>query len=162
MRSFTDEVVESDVISQLISLRTQSSTRPGNEAWSFAVLNNKNDIKRLSDESKHYLLEHLEEYPYSQQYESRLYNGKYNIFLNAPCLLFVYGDINPPLNVYDCTLAACNIMQDAMQYNLRTCWIGFAGHICETQKFKSKYNIPDHYKLVCALSVGYPEVSLKS
>ncbi|HWQ41516.1 MAG TPA: nitroreductase family protein, partial [Desulfosporosinus sp.] len=116
--------------------------------------------KRLSDESKKHVLKNLEMYPYFQQYASKLYNEQFDIFFSAPCLLLIYGDSNPQWNVYDCTLVAGNIMQDAMKYNLHTRWIGFAEHICETDEIKSKYKIPRHYKLVCALSVGYPKEQL--
>lgn len=155
MGTFTDQVVESDVISQLITHGTNATTVSGNEAWSFAVITDKNEIKRLSDESKEYLLKNLEEYPYFR-YENRLHNENFNIFYNATCLLLIYGDSNHRCNVYNCTLAASNIMQDANNYDLRTCWIGFAEHVCDTEEFKSRYKILDHYKLVCALSVGYP------
>ena len=48
-------------------------------------------------------------------------------------------------------------MHAAMEYDLGTCWIGFAEHVCDTEEFKSKYKIPDHYKLVSTLVVGYPK-----
>ena len=160
IRTFTDRVVESDVISQLITHGTKVTTASKQEAWSFAVITDKNEIERLSDELKQYLLRNLEKYPYFQQYEDRLYNENQNIFLNAPCLLLLYGDYTPRCNVYNCTLAAGNIMQDAIDYDLRTCWIGFVEHVCDTEEFKSRYKIFDHYKLVCALSVGYPTVQL--
>lgn len=155
--NFTDQVVESDLISQLITHGTNATTASGNEAWSFAVITDKNEIKRLSDELKEYLLKNLEEYPYFRN-ENRLHSLNFNIFYNATCLLLIYGDSNPRCNVYNCTLAASNIMQDATNYDLRTCWIGFAEHVCDTEEFKSRYKIHDHYKLVCALSVGYPMV----
>ncbi|MHB8072939.1 nitroreductase family protein [Desulfosporosinus fructosivorans] len=160
--AFTDQVIKSDVISQLIALGTKAVTNSGNEAWSFAVITDKSEIKRLSDESKEYLLNNLEKYPYFQHNENRLYSEKYNIFFNAPCLLLIYGDTNSRWNVYNCILAAGNIMQDATEHYLRTCWIGFAEYVCDTAEFKSKYKILDHYKLMCALSVGYPTVQLPS
>ncbi len=160
IRAFTDKVVESDVISQLITLGTKAATGSGNEAWGFAVITDKNEMKRLSDEAKKHLLQSLEKYPYFQQYEDWLKNEKFHIFNNAPCVLLIYGDVNSHWNVYDCTLAAGNIMNAAMEYGLGTCWIGFAEHVCDTEKFKSEYKIPDHYKLVSTLVVGYPKVEL--
>lgn len=157
--TFTDQVVESEVISQLITQGMDATTALANEAWSFAAITDTHEIKRLSDELKEYLLKNLEEYPYFQ-YENRLHNEDFNIFYNATCLLLIYGDSNPRCNVYNCTLAASNIMQDASNYDLRTCWIGFAEHVCDTKEFKSRYKIHDHYKLVCALSIGYPTVQL--
>jgi len=153
---FSDLEVGSDVISQLIS-QGSKATASRNEAWSFAVISDKHEIKRLSDELKKYLLNNLEQYPYFKQYGNSICNENYNIFFNAPCLLFIYGDANPRCNVYNCTLAAGNIMQDAIDYDLRTCWIGFTEHVCDTEEFKSRHKIPKPYKLVCAMSVGYPK-----
>ncbi|GBF34015.1 nitroreductase [Desulfocucumis palustris] len=129
-------------------------------AWGFVIITDKNEMKRLSDETKKHLVENLEKYPYFKQYENMLKDINFNIFYNAPCLLIIYGDTNSHWHVYDCTLAAGNIMLAAVEFGLGTCWIGFAGHICDSGEFKSKYNIPGHYKLVCPMVVGYPKVQL--
>lgn len=97
----------------------------------FAIITDKNEMKRLSDEAKKHRLENLENYPYFQQYENWLQNKKYNIFNGAPCVLVIYGDTNSHWNVYDCTLAAGNIMLAAAEYGLGTSWIGFAEHVCD-------------------------------
>lgn len=156
LRSFADRAVASDVISKLITLGTKAAASSGQESWSFAVIAEKNELKRLSDETRKHLLENLKNYPYFQQYESRLHNEQSNIFYDAPCLLLIYADSNHHRHIYDVTLVASNIMQDAREYGLSTCWIGFAEHVCDKEELKLKYMVPEHYKLVCALSVGYP------
>ena len=160
IRAFTDKVVESDVINQLITLGTKAATGSGHEAWGFAVITDSSEINIISDETKKYLLDNLQKYPYFQPYESWLKNEKFNIFYNAPCVVLIYGDVNSHWNVYDCSLAAGNIMNGAMEYGLGTCWIGFAEHICDTEEFKSEYKIPENYKLVSTLVVGYPKAQL--
>lgn len=160
IRAFTNKIVQPDIINQLITLGTKAATGSGDESWGFAVITNKDEMKRLSDEAKKHLLENIDRYPYFKQYMDWLNNEKFNIFYNAPCVLLIYGDTNSHWTIYDCTLAAGNIMHAAKEYDLGTCWIGFAEHICDTEKFKLKYKIPDNYKLVCTLIIGYPKVEL--
>ena len=156
VRSFTEQAIPADILNQLVALSTKAATGSGQQAWGFAIIRDKNDMQRLSDETKSYLLENLEAYPYFQQYENWLTDEGYNIFYNAPCLLIIYGNSDSHWYTYDCTLAAGNIMLAAGAYGLGTCWIGFAGHICDTAAFKAQYHIPPNYKVVCPLVVGYP------
>lgn len=48
IRIFTDQIVKSNVISELIKLGTKAATGSGNEAWGFAVITDKNEMKGLS------------------------------------------------------------------------------------------------------------------
>lgn len=156
VRSFTSQAIPADIINQLIALGTKAATGSGQQAWGFVVITDKNDMKRLSDETKKYLTENLETYPYFRQYKSWLEDENYNIFYNAPCLLIIYGNSDSHWHTYDCTLAAGNIMLAAGDYGVGTCWIGFAEYICDTAAFRSKYNIPSGYKVVCPMVIGYP------
>ncbi len=156
IRSFTDQAIPSEVIDSLVTLGTKAATGSGQQAWGFVIITDKNEMKRLSDETKKYLGENLEKFPYMQQYKTWIMDESYNIFYDAPCLLIIYGDTNSHWYVYDCTLAAGNIMLATGEYGLGTCWIGFAEYVCDTAGFKLKYNVPDNYKLVCPMVVGYP------
>ena len=160
IRSFTDQAIPQEVIDQLIILGTKAATGSGNQSWGFVILTDKDEMKQLSDGTKKYLRENLEKYPYLQQYENWIKDENFNIFYDAPCLLIIYGDTNSHWYVYDCTLAAGNIMLAASEYGLGTCWIGFAEHICDTATFKLKYNVPCQYKLVCPMVVGYHKLQL--
>lgn len=160
VRSFANQAIPADIIDQLVTLGTKAATGSGQQAWGFVIITDKNDMKRLSDEIKKYLGENLEKYPYLQQYKNWINDENYNVFYDAPCLLIIYGDTNSHWYVYDCTLAAGNIMLASVEYGLGTCWIGFAECICDTAAFKSKYNIPEFYKLVCPMVMGYPTAPL--
>jgi len=160
VRSFTDQTIPPDVIDQLITLGTKAATGSGNQAWGFVIITDKMEMKSLSDEIKKYLLENFDQYPYLHQYEGWLNNVDFNIFYKAPNLLIIYGDTTSQWYVYDCTLAAGNIMLAASEYELGTCWIGFAHLFCNTAAFKSKYNVPDHYDLVCPMVIGYTKGQL--
>ena len=160
VRKFAAKAVPPEVIDELISLGTKAATGSGNQPWGFVVITDLQEMKRISDEAKSHWLANMEKYPYMQQYKNWLNDDSFNIFYNAPCLLIIYGNTESHWYVYDSTLAAGNIMLASREYGLGTCWVGFAEHICDSDLFKSKYNIPAKYKLVCPLIIGYPETEL--
>lgn len=159
-RTYTEEIISDEVIKQLIVLGTKASTGSGMEAWGFVIIKNKKEINDLSDKIKIHILGNYEKYPYLKEYESWMNNPKYNVFNNANQLLIIYGNKDSHWYVYDCTLAAANIMLAAHSMNIGTCWIGFAEYICDTKEFKEKYNISENYTLVCPMSIGYMEGKL--
>lgn len=57
------------------------------------IVNNKDLIKRLSNESKKNLLSEIEKSSDSpsKNYEKVLRNPNFNIFYNAPCLVYIVG-----------------------------------------------------------------------
>lgn len=160
-RSFTSQEVSHDMIHQLITLGTKAATGSYGQPWGFVIITDKRELNNLSDEAKKYMLENFDDFPYFHQYEDWLKDKKFSIFYGAPCLLIIYGNTNSHWYTYDCTLAAGNIMLAAKEYGLGTCWIGFAEYTCNTTEFKTKYNIPHHYNLVCPMIIGYPKLIMK-
>lgn len=158
-RSFTDKEVNSNTIHELITLGTKAATGSYGQPWGFVIVRDKNEIKSLSDEIKKYLLENMTDYPYFKQYESWLKDENFSVFYGAPCVIVIYGNTISHWYAYDCSLAAGNIMLAASEFGLGTCWIGFAEHICNTPEFKAKHNVPDSYKLVSTMIVGYPNTT---
>ncbi|KZL89213.1 nitroreductase family protein [Clostridium magnum] len=160
VRAYTEQEISDEVINELINLGTKASTGSNHQPWGFVVIKNKDEIQALSEETKTYLLKNLEQYPYLQQYKSWLTNPKFSVFNHANCLIIVYGDTSSHWYVYDCTLAAGNIMLSAHDMGLGTCWIGFAEHVCNAPEFKEKYNVPENFELVCPMSIGYMKTKM--
>lgn len=155
VRMYKNEPILEETIKELISIGTKASTGSGEEPWGFVVIRDKEEINLLSEMTKKYDLDNLEKYPYLKQYESWLSNPKFNVFNDANTLLIIYGNTQSHWYVYDCSLAAGNIMLAAHSMGIGTCWIGFAEHTLNTKEFKMKYNVPEHYELVCPMSIGY-------
>ncbi|AZV58271.1 nitroreductase family protein [Clostridium sp. AWRP] len=160
VRAYTDEVISKETITNLIELGTKASTGSGLEPWGFVVIQDKKEIDSLSEATKQYLLKHIEEYPHLSQYESWLNNPKYNIFNNAGTVLVIYGNKESHWHVYDCSLAAGNIMLAAHSMGIGTCWIGFAEVLLNTKEFKEKHGVPENYELVSTMSMGYMKTKL--
>lgn len=155
IRAYTDDVIPEGVLRNLLEFGTKASTGSGMEPWGFVLIEDKEEINDLSEMTKQYLLENFEDYPYLHQYESWLKNSKYSVFNHAGSMIIIYGNTDSHWYVYDCSLAAGNIMLAAHSMGIGTCWIGFAEHTVNTKEFKKKYAVPENYELVCPMTLGY-------
>jgi len=160
IRTYKDEQISMEIISELLILGTKASTGSNGQPWGFVVIRNKEEIDALSEMTKGYLLNNFECYPYLHQYEGWLKNSKYSVFNHASSMVIVYGNTKSHWYAYDCSLAAGNIMLAAHSMGIGTCWIGFAEHTLNTKEFKNKYGVPEDYELVCPMTLGYQKGKL--
>lgn len=160
VRMFTGEQIPYDTIQELLTLGTKASTGSNLQPWGFVVIQDKDEIAALAQEVKSYLLANLNQYPHFAQYETALKNGGYNVLNHATTLILVYGNSDSHWYVYDCSLAAGNIMLAAHSMGIGTCWIGYCEQYCNTPEFKKKYNVPEPFQLVSTLSCGYAKEPL--
>lgn len=160
VRAYAEKPVSDEELNRLIELGTKAATGSNGQPWGFLVVQGKEEIEGLSSRTKEYLLENLETYPYLKQYGKWLENPKFSVFNHASTLLAIYGDTASHWYLYDCTLAAGNIMLAAHGMGIGTCWIGFAEYTLNTPEFKVARNVPRNYELVCPMSLGYMDKPL--
>ena len=154
-RSYEERPVPAAMIDELLRLGTKAATGSGLQPWGFAVLEGQETLRALSDEIKAWLLPRLEEEPWLAQYEEWLHRDSYNIFYNAPALVAVYGDPASHWYIYDASLCAANIMLAAHAQGLGTCWICFAESFLNRSEIKARYHVPEDFRLVSALTLGF-------
>nr|WP_312984655.1 nitroreductase family protein [Clostridioides sp.] len=159
-RSYTDQEITDDTFNELLNLGVKAATGSNEQPWGFVIIKDKEEIEKLNLEIKKYVAENLENLPYFKQYESWLHNPKMDLLYRSPYLLLIYGNTDSHWHVYDCTLAASNIMLAAHSMGIGTCWIGFAEDVCDTKEFKEKYNVPENYSLITTLTMGYMKKEL--
>jgi nitroreductase len=155
IRRFRDEPVPEETIQLLIELGTKAPSGSNEQPWGFVVIHDKQEIDRLSEEVREFLLKNLEEYPKLQKYERWFRNPAYNFFHHSSNLIAIYGNKNSHCYIYDCSLAAENIMLAAHSMGIGSCWIGFAEYTMNTKTFKEKYHVLPEYELVSILTLGY-------
>ena len=160
VRAYTDEVISDEIMNQLIELGTKASTGSNMQPWGFVVIQDKDEIDKMSEAIKEELLKNLEDYPHLKQYKNWLENPNYSVFNHASNLLIIYGNKESYYYREDCSLCAANIMLAAHSMNIGTCWIGFAEYYANTPEFKKKYHVPENFDLVCTMSMGYTKVDL--
>lgn len=160
IRTYEDRCITCEDMEKLLQLGTKASTGSGMEPWGFVVINDKDEINEWSEKIKKHLLDNIENFPYLMQYKSWLESRKYSVFNHANTLLVIYGNKDSHWRVYDCSLAAGNIMLAAHEMGIGTCWIGFGEYMLNTKEFKERYHVPEHYELVCPMSMGYMKEKL--
>jgi len=161
IRSYTDEQIPEETLLELIELGTKAPTGSKQEPWGFVILQDQGEIENLSAKAKQIILENFDAYPHFKQYQNLVEDPKFNIFNNAPTVLVIYGNTASHWYVYDCSLAAGNIMLAAYSKGIGSCWIGFAEAILNTQEFKDKHGVPEEFNLVCAIGLGYMKEKLE-
>lgn len=155
VRKYSDKKVESDVIKELLRLGTMAPTSLGKEPWGFVVIQDKEEINEWSEKTKEFLLKNLDKFPFLSKMEGVLKKPDFSLFNHAENVIAVYGDTESHSYVEDCTLATENIVLAANSMDIGTCWIGFAQFLFNDEEFKTRYNVPENYKLVSTLTLGY-------
>lgn len=158
VRDYEDKEVPLNILMQIINESCLAPSSSNRQPWHFIIINNKEAIKRLSDESKRNLLLDLERNPASpsSNYEAILRDKHFNVFYNAPCLVFIVGPRELLSIQVDCALAASYFMFSACAKGLGTCWIGLGRFIKDPEILKL-IGMPDDHQIVAPIIIGYPK-----
>jgi len=158
IRDFEDKDVPAETIRQIIKDCCLAPSSGNGQPWKFVIVRNRNLIKRLSDESKSNLLSFLEKNPnvYIKKYEATLRDKNFNVFYNAPALVYIAGSKTIASLEVDCALAACYFMLSAASRGLGTCWINLGSQIRDADILK-EIGLPEDCRIVAPIIVGYPK-----
>jgi len=158
VRDYEDRPVSLDLVKEIISDSCFAPSSGDGQPWRFIVVNNKEWIKKLSDESKKNVLSYVELNPDAplKKYESTLRNKDFNVFYNAPCLVYVGGSEKVRSLQVDCALAASYFMFSAAARALGTCWVGLGTSIQDIE-IREQVGMPKDFRIVAPIIVGYPK-----
>jgi nitroreductase len=158
VRDFEDKDVPLEIINEIIKESCLAPSSGNGQPWRFLIVNKKDLIKNLSDDCKKNIIAIIEQNPDSplKKYETTLRDPEFNVFYNAPCIVFIVGSKElRSLNV-DCALAASYFMFSATARNLGTCWIG-QGTAVQDPRLLEQISLPDDHKIVAPIIIGYPK-----
>jgi nitroreductase len=158
IRDFLEKEVSPDTVTDIIMESCLAPSSGNGQPWQFVVINRKETMKRLSDESKKNLLSDIAQNPDSpaKKYEDILRNEEFNVFYNAPCVVYVIGPRDYPLLSVDCSLFACYFMLAAAARGLGTCWIGLATNLRNAELMR-EIGIPKDCRIVAPIIIGHPK-----
>ena len=144
VRDYEDKEVPLDILMQILNESCLAPSSSNRQPWHFIIITNKDVIKRLSDESKRNLLQDIERNPASpsSNYEAILREKHFNVFYNAPCLVFIVGPKELLSIQVDCGLA--------------TCWIGL-GRFIKDPELLNLIGMPEGDQIVAPIVIGYPK-----
>jgi nitroreductase len=158
IRDYEEKEVPVETVTDIIRESCLAPSSGNGQPWQFVVINRKETMKRLSDESKKNLLSDIAQNPDSpaKKYEDILRNKEFNVFYNAPCLVYVIGPRDYRSLDVDCSLFACYFMLTAAARGLGTCWIGLGTNV-RTPELMREIGIPKGCRIVAPIIIGYPK-----
>jgi len=158
IRDFQDKEVPVRIVEEILRESTMAPSASNNQPCRFSIVNCKNTIKALSDESKANLLYDFakNKASFNPAYADVLKDKNFNVFYNAPCVIFISGSNAVYSLDVDCALAASYIMFSAVSRGLGTCWIALGSQIRDP-KTKARLGIPDGCRIVAPITIGYPK-----
>ncbi|MGZ9096821.1 MAG: nitroreductase family protein [Micavibrio sp.] len=152
IRSYKQQPISREDIKILLSAAVQAPTAIHEEPWAFAIIQDRDLLKKLSDSAKTLIdtqtrkhLSHL------------LGDSGFNIFYNAGTLIIIYGKPMGPFVVADCWLAAENLMLAACAMGLGTCVIGLAVPALNAPEWKKELGISLDLTAYVPMILGVPE-----
>jgi nitroreductase len=158
IRGFLEKAVSPDTVMEIIKDSCLAPSAGNDQPWRFIVVNDKGLIKKLSYESKKNLLADFAKDPDSpvKRYVKILQDPAYNVYYNAPCLVFIVGPKEHRSLHVDCALAAAYFMFSATARGLGTCWIGLGANIRDSELIE-EIGLPEGHIIVAPIIVGYPK-----
>ena len=156
VRAYTDEPVSKEQIQAIIESGTWAPTGMNRQPWKFIVIQNKQTIKTISDQTKT-LIKQIR-----PEFASRFSTEQDIICYDAPVLLLICSEKNKQfenLNLLDCVLAAQNMFLKAYELGLGTCYMGFVSYLNKETETLKKVGVPDNYQLMVPLILGHPKIT---
>lgn len=157
VRHFTDEIVDSELLTTLLKAAVQAPTAMHEEPCAFSVIQDQGLLHRISNEIKEAILAtRSDKSTFSQNAIKIVQTKGFEVFYNASTLVLICGKFPGRFVEADCWLAAENLMLAAYSHGLGSCVIGFAVDILNTPEWKSELSIPEGARVIAPIILGKP------
>lgn len=158
IRSYKSDPVSDDDVMMLLNAGVHAASGMNAQGLGFVIVSDREALKKYSDRGKILFLDAMRSSGnIVESIERTLSNPRTDIFYGAPVTVFIFASPKTVTPVEDASLAAGNIMLTANSIGLGTCWIGFASGLDRDVTFRAENHVPDDYRLVSTVIVGYPE-----
>lgn len=158
VRDYLPQKVERDIVYSLLDAAVHAPTAMHEEPWSFAIIQDKHLLNRLSDDAKELVRSEAmnSDSPQAKHALDIINNKDFHVFYNATTLIVIYSKFQGQFVVADCWLAAENLMLAACEKGLATCVIGFAVSALNSSKWKTALGIPSEMMAIAPIILGLP------
>lgn len=156
VRVYSDEQIKQQDLDLILKAGSYAPSGCNMQPWHFSVIQNKDLINKINEESKKELLNQDNE-----RFLQMAKNENYNIFYNAPTVIVVSGEKTSPSALIDCSAAAQNMILAAQTLNIGTCWIGLCVFLFRNKVEESikMLGLPEGYEPYFAITFGYKKYS---
>lgn len=158
-REYLSKTVDDDTIKKLIDATIQAPSAINEQPWGFVIVQDMNLLRSISNETKE-MIKKNPKLSFNGDQEKLgfkfMLDDEFNIFYNASTLIIICASSKGFSPTEDCYLAGENLMLAACGMGLGTCTIGFALSTLQKAEYKEKLGIPEDYKAVLPIIVGYP------
>jgi nitroreductase len=159
IRGYTDRQVSREDVQDLLNKAVMAPSASNGQPWTFGIIQSPELLADLSTRTKAYLLAALPTMPSLEKYRGLFTKPDMDIFHGAGTLVMIIATSDRPNAAIDCALAAENLMLAAREKGLGSCWIGFASAYCSQPEVKNELGIPEEYRIVAPIVLGYPKGS---
>lgn len=158
IRDFEEKAIPEIVIDEILQESTLAPSASNNQPCRYVVVQCRKTILALSNESKTNLLrDHAgKKINLNPGYVTMLQNENFNVFYNAPCVIYIVGAKSVGSLDVDAALAASYIMFSAAARGLGTCWVALGANIRDPQ-LRGELGISDNYRIIAPIILGYPK-----
>jgi nitroreductase len=159
VRAYNNEPITKQQIETVIEAGTWAPTGNNRQPWKFIIIQNKELIKYVSDETKKQVQKTVPTLAKQFSTEADI------ICYNAPVLILVCTekDQNTMMDhvaLLDSVLAAQNMFLKAYELGLGTCYMGFVQMIANNPEALKKLEIPQGYDIKVPFIMGHPKTKI--
>jgi len=155
VRLYKEEAVPKEKIVSVLEAGVWAATGMGRQPWRFIIVEDKETIKLISEETKKAVKEAM------PAIADRFETDKDIICYNAPVLIFICTEVDENfghINLRDSVLAAQNMFLKAHEIGLGACYMGWIELLHQTHpEILKKSIIPVGYEIQVPLILGYPK-----
>jgi nitroreductase len=154
VRAYTDEPVSKEQIEAVLEAGTWAPTGMYREPLRFVVIEDKNLIRYVSDETKSLVKQMMPQM-------AKQFSTKEDIVCyNVPVLVLVCTEKDAQwsqVNLLDSVLATQNMFLKAYEIGLGTCYMGFIALLNSKPEVLKKIGVPENYDMMVPFILGHPK-----
>ena len=151
IRKYKETPVNKEDLELILKCGLYAPSSMDSRSWYFTVVHDQEVIDWINECN-------VASYPPAVYEEEKDREG--SIFFNAPSIILVSKDNSNGSGDINASLAAENMCIAAESLGLGTCIIGLAAFMFQTEEaplYEKKLQIPEGYKPIYAITVGYPD-----
>lgn len=156
VRDYRDEAIDPWMIKTVIEAAVAAPSARNLQPWSFWIFTRREEVERLAEKIKEWLLKSGAVQELYAPIHQLVDNPSFSIFYHAAALILVVAKSQERQASDDCCLAAQNLMLAARDLRIGTCWIGLSRQWFDLPGTKNRLGIPEEYRVVAPIVMGYP------